>query len=173
MWREKLRDVHRAAESLGLSIRETEFHVVPAEQLCALVATGLPGMYHHWSFGRNYERERTRHERGRAVTYELVCNLDPAQAFLLDQNSDAEHLFVCAHVMGHVDLFGRGRDLVPDKAVKFLTQELAGNNIPVLGLGKAGPAQEVLKQVGRVSRLAGLRLRGREIPGDRLVDFVG
>ena len=107
MWREKLREIHAVAESFGLVVRETEFHVLPAEQLYAVVATGLPVMYHHWSFGRDYERERTRHDQGRAITYELVCNLEPAQAFLLDQNSDAEHVFVCAHVMGHVDLFGR------------------------------------------------------------------
>ena len=107
MWREKLPEIRRIAESLGLRVRETAFHEVTAEELYALAATRLPGMYHHWSFGRNYELERARHDQGRGTIYELVVNLDPAQAFLLDHNSDAEQVFVAAHVMGHVDLFAR------------------------------------------------------------------
>jgi stage V sporulation protein R len=107
MWREALPEIRRVARDLGLEVRDTEFHEVPAEELYALAATRIPGMYHHWSFGRNYEIERARHDQGRGTIYELVVNLDPAQAYLLDHNSDAEQVFVAAHVMGHVDLFGR------------------------------------------------------------------
>ncbi|MBX5477374.1 MAG: SpoVR family protein, partial [Clostridia bacterium] len=107
MWREALPELRRIAEIYGLQPRETEFFEVTAHELYALAATGLPGMYSHWSFGRNYERERTRNIHGRATIYELVVNLDPVQAYLLDQNSDAEQAFVAAHVLGHVDLFGR------------------------------------------------------------------
>jgi stage V sporulation protein R len=107
MWREKLSEIRRVAEAQGLVLRETAFHQVTAEELYALAATRIPGMYHHWSFGRNYELERARHDQGRGTIYELVVNLDPAQAFLLDLNSDAEQVFVAAHVMGHVDLFMR------------------------------------------------------------------
>ncbi|MBE3590794.1 MAG: SpoVR family protein [Firmicutes bacterium] len=107
MWREALPELRRIAEDLGLEPRETQFFEVTAHELYALAATGLPGMYSHWSFGRNYERERTRHDQGRARIYELVVNLEPAQAYLLDQNGDAEQAFVAAHVLGHVDLFGR------------------------------------------------------------------
>jgi stage V sporulation protein R len=107
MWRDHLGELRRAATDAGLRPRDTEFVEVPAEELYALAAMRVPGMYHHWSFGRNYEVERTRHDRGRGTVYELVCNLDPARAYLLDQNSEAEHVFVAAHVLGHVDLFGR------------------------------------------------------------------
>lgn len=107
MWREKLGEIRRVATGMGLQVRETEFHEVCAEELYAVAATRVPGMYHHWSFGRNYEIERARHDQGRGTIYELVVNLDPAQAFLLDQNAAAEQVFVAAHVMGHVDLFGR------------------------------------------------------------------
>ena len=107
MWRDRLADVRAAAEARGLAPRAVEFLEVPATDLYALQATRLPGMYHHWSFGRNYEIERARHDRGRGTLYELVVNLDPARAYLLDQNQDAEQLFVAAHVLGHVDLFGR------------------------------------------------------------------
>ncbi len=107
MWRDHLAELRRAAADAGLEPRPTEFIEVPADELYALAAMRVPGMYHHWSFGRNYEVERTRHDRGRGTVYELVCNLDPARAYLLDQNSEAEHVFVAAHVLGHVDLFGR------------------------------------------------------------------
>jgi stage V sporulation protein R len=107
MWREHLPEIRRIALGLGLQPREVEFLEVPAEDLYAVQATRIPGMYHHWSFGRNYGMERGRHDRGRGTVYEMVVNLDPARAYLLDQNSEAEHLFVAAHVLGHVDLFGR------------------------------------------------------------------
>lgn len=107
MWRDHIGELRAIAESLGLAPRQVEFFEVPADDLYALQAARLPGMYHHWSFGRNYEIERARHDRGRGTLYELVVNLDPARAYLLDQNRDAEQLFVVAHVLGHVDLFGR------------------------------------------------------------------
>lgn len=107
MWRERLPEIRRIAADLGLSPREIAFYEVPAEELYAVAAARLPVMYHHWSFGRNYELERMRHDQGRGTIYELVVNLDPAQAFLLDHNTDAEQVFVAAHVLGHVDLFGR------------------------------------------------------------------
>ncbi len=107
MWGDHLAALRAVAESLGLAPRPVDFLEVTAEDLYALQATHLPGMYHHWSFGRNYEVERARHDRGRGTLYELVVNLDPARAYLLDQNRDVEQLFVAAHVLGHVDLFGR------------------------------------------------------------------
>lgn len=107
MWRDHLGALGEAAAGLGLLWRDTEFLEVPAEDLYALAAMRVPGMYHHWSFGRNYELERTRHDRGRGTIHELVVNLSPARAYLLDQNSAAEHVFVAAHVLGHVDLFCR------------------------------------------------------------------
>lgn len=107
MWREHLPTLREAARSLGLTPRPVEFLEVSAADLYALQAVRLPGMYHHWSFGRNYEIERAHHDRGRGTLYELVVNLDPARAYLLDQNQDGEQLFVAAHVLGHVDLFGR------------------------------------------------------------------
>ncbi len=117
MWRDRLPDLGRAAAQAGLRVREVEFVEVPADELYAVAAMHVPGMYHHWSFGRNYDLERTRHDRGRGTVHELVVNLDPARAYLLDQNSEAEHVFVAAHVMGHVDLFARncfGRQQRPD-----------------------------------------------------------
>jgi stage V sporulation protein R len=106
-WRQRLGDIQRAAADLGLAPRPITWWEVPADRLYAIAAAGIPGHYPHWTLGRDYERYRTAHQRGHRVIYELVCNLDPAQAYLLDENSDPEQLFVAAHVMGHVDLFGR------------------------------------------------------------------
>ncbi|HET7559992.1 MAG TPA: SpoVR family protein [Limnochordia bacterium] len=104
-WRDYVGPVHEAACAIGLAPRETQFFELPPADLNALAAYGLPGMYHHWRFGRDYFRIRQSHERGWSQLYEVVFNLDPAQAFVSSQGSEAAKVFVVAHVMGHVDLF--------------------------------------------------------------------
>ena len=41
-----------------------EFDVVPAEKMLEIMAYRLPVNYSHWSFGRDYEIERTEDEQG-------------------------------------------------------------------------------------------------------------
>ncbi|QSO50806.1 SpoVR family protein [Alicyclobacillus curvatus] len=106
-WRQRLPEIWRAAESLGLCPPETNFWEVSADRLYAIAASGLPGHYPHWTIGRNYEQQRTSHERGHGTIYEMVCNLEPCQAYLLDENSDEIQEFVASHVLGHTDLFRR------------------------------------------------------------------
>ena len=106
-WRERLPEIRNVAEALGLKPPETNFWEVSADRLYAIAAAGLPGHYAHWTIGRNYEQQRTSHQRGRGTIYEMVCNLDPCQAYLLDENSDEIQEFVVSHVMGHTDLFRR------------------------------------------------------------------
>jgi stage V sporulation protein R len=106
-WRKRLPDIRKAAESLGLSPPETNFWEVSTDSLYAIAAAGLPGHYAHWTIGRNYEQQRTRHQRGHGTIFEMVCNLEPCQAYLLDENSDDIQVFVASHVLGHTDLFRR------------------------------------------------------------------
>ena len=65
----------------------------------------MPARFSHWTFGRDYHRQKTSYEYGMSKIYEIVFNTDPCQAFLMDSNSMLSHKFVVAHVLGHNDFF--------------------------------------------------------------------
>jgi stage V sporulation protein R len=106
-WRDYARPIQEAAESLGLRPRPIHYQEVDREQLYQIAAYGLPAMYSHWTFGRQYARVKTRHDLGLEQIYELICNLDPILAYLLADNSLEEQVHVMAHCQGHADLFDR------------------------------------------------------------------
>src|SRR5687767_10019057 len=105
----KLNDFYKKAMDLahewGLEPFETDFHVVPSHKIYEVASYGIPNHYNHWSYGRDYFRQKTMYDHGYGKIYELVINSDPAQAFLLDTNSLLENCFVIAHVLGHSDFF--------------------------------------------------------------------
>src|SRR5258708_896272 len=68
---------------------------------------GLPARFSHWTFGRDYHRQKTSYEYGMSKIYEIVFNTNPTQAFLMDSNSMLSHKLVVAHVFGHSDFFRR------------------------------------------------------------------
>ena len=94
----------KAAE-YGLDFYPTHFEVVPDHVIYELGSYSLPARFSHWTFGRDYHRQKTMYEYGMAKIYEIVFNTDPCQAFLMDSNSMLSHKFVVAHVLGHNDFF--------------------------------------------------------------------
>lgn len=94
----------RAAE-YGLDFYPTHFEVVPDYVIYELGSYSLPARFSHWTFGRDYHRQKTMYEYGMSKIYEIVFNTDPCQAFLLESNSLLAHKFVVAHVLGHNDFF--------------------------------------------------------------------
>lgn len=94
----------KAAE-YGLDTYPTHFEVVPDHIIYELGSYSLPARFSHWTFGRDYHRQKTSYEYGMSKIYEIVFNTDPCQAFLMDSNSMLSHKFVIAHVMGHNDFF--------------------------------------------------------------------
>ncbi|HZO90385.1 MAG TPA: SpoVR family protein [Chthonomonadaceae bacterium] len=96
--------MEKAAEC-GLDCYPTHFEVVPDHVIYELGSYSLPARFSHWTFGRDYHRQKTMYEYGMAKIYEIVFNTDPCQAFLLDSNSMLAHKFVIAHVLGHNDFF--------------------------------------------------------------------
>jgi stage V sporulation protein R len=94
----------KAAE-YGLDTYPTHFEVVPDHIIYELGSYSLPARFSHWTFGRDYHRQKTSYEYGMSKIYEIVFNTDPCQAFLMDSNSMLSHKFVVAHVMGHNDFF--------------------------------------------------------------------
>ena len=94
----------KAAE-YGLDTYPTHFEVVPDHVIYELGSYSLPARFSHWTFGRDYHRQKTSYEYGMSKIYEIVFNTDPCQAFLMDSNSMLSHKFVVAHVLGHNDFF--------------------------------------------------------------------
>lgn len=93
------------ALDLGLCPSAVEFELVPATAIFELASYGLPGHWHHWTYGREYWLIKQRMEQGSGRLYELVINADPARAYLLESNSLASQKLVMVHVLGHCDLF--------------------------------------------------------------------
>lgn len=93
------------AREFGLDPYPTHFEVVPQHVIYELGAYGLPARFSHWTFGRDYHRQKTSYEYGLSKIYEIVFNTDPCQAFLVEDNSMLSHKFVAAHVLGHCHFF--------------------------------------------------------------------
>src|SRR5688572_25573887 len=95
------------AQEMGLNPYQTHFEMVPDHIIYELGAYGLPARFSHWTFGRDYHRQKTSYEYGMSKIYEIVFNTNPTQAFLMDSNSMLSHKLVVAHVLGHSDFFRR------------------------------------------------------------------
>lgn len=68
--------------------------------------SGMPSHYSHWSFGKNYERQKTLYEYGvSGLPYEMVINSNPCIAYLMRDNSLLLQILTIAHVYGHNDFF--------------------------------------------------------------------
>lgn len=93
------------AREFGLDPYPTHFEVAPQHVIYELGAYGLPARFSHWTFGRDYHRQKTSYEYGMSKIYEIVFNTDPCQAFLVEDNSMLSHKFVAAHVLGHCHFF--------------------------------------------------------------------
>lgn len=110
---EKLKEHYNRSMDLahewGLTPYEVDFHVVPADKMYEIASYGIPGHFGHWTYGRDYWKQKTGYDYGQSKIYELVINADPAQAFLLENNSLLENMFVISHVIGHSDFFSNNQ----------------------------------------------------------------
>jgi stage V sporulation protein R len=97
--------IWETARDMGLDPYPTHFEVVPQHVIYELGSYGLPARFSHWTFGRDYHRQKTSYEYGMSKIYEIVFNSDPCQAFLVEDNSMLSHKFVVAHVLGHCHFF--------------------------------------------------------------------
>lgn len=98
-------DIWNIAQEYHLDPYPTNFEVVGPEVINQIAGYGVPGRFGHWSFGREYAKMKTQHERGFSKIYELVVNGNPSEAYLLENNPVIENKLVIAHVLGHTDFF--------------------------------------------------------------------
>ena len=97
--------ITQKAIDFGLDCYPTHFEVVPDHVIYELGSYSLPARFSHWTFGRDYHRQKTSYEYGMSKIYEIVFNSNPCQAFLSESASMLSHKFVVAHVLGHNDFF--------------------------------------------------------------------
>lgn len=73
------RELARLADKFRLETYPNQIEVISAEQMMdAYSSTGMPLMYSHWSFGKQFLHTQQNYQRGRmGLAYEIVINSNP------------------------------------------------------------------------------------------------
>lgn len=95
--------IQEIAREFGLDFFPQEFDIIPAQKMLEIMAYRFPVNFSHWSFGRDYEREKTQYEYGMSMPYEVVLNSNPSRAYLMNTNPFPIQVMVMAHVYAHND----------------------------------------------------------------------
>lgn len=97
-----------ATQKYKLDYYTPQIEVITSEQmLSAYSSVGMPVMYDHWSFGKQFVYQQKDYKRGRmGLAYEIVINSDPCIAYLMEENTMTMQALVLAHaVAGHSSFF--------------------------------------------------------------------
>lgn len=108
-----LKRVYDAVHEVGvgelkLDIYPNQIEIITAEQMLdAYASIGMPLMYRHWSFGKQFAQEAMTYRRGlRSLAYELVINSNPCISYVMEENSITMQTLVIAHAaFGHNHFF--------------------------------------------------------------------
>ncbi len=125
--------IQEIAHEFGLDFFPQEFDVIPAQKMLEILSYRFPVNFSHWSFGRDYEREKTQYEYGLGIPLEVVLNSDPCRAYLINTNPFPVQVMVMAHVYAHNDFMRHNlhfrptrRDILPsasESALRFQQYE--------------------------------------------------
>ncbi|MGI9274869.1 MAG: SpoVR family protein [Endozoicomonas sp.] len=102
------RELSRLADRFRLDTYPNQIEVISAEQMMdAYSSTGMPLMYNHWSFGKQFLHTQQNYQRGRmGLAYEIVINSNPCIAYLMEENTITMQALVLAHASyGHNSFF--------------------------------------------------------------------
>jgi stage V sporulation protein R len=91
--------VDKVAAKFKLNPYPAQVEIISSDQMLeAYASNGLPIMYSHWSFGKNFENDRYGYEQGtKGLAYEIVANTDPAIAYLMENNTYMLQVLTYAH----------------------------------------------------------------------------
>ncbi len=95
-------------ERYGISFYTNQIEIISSEQMLdAYAASGLPIMYDHWSFGKDFVEQTEMYRRGyRGLAYEIVINSSPCISYCMEENSMLMQTLVMAHAaFGHNSFF--------------------------------------------------------------------
>ncbi|MGZ9583329.1 SpoVR family protein [Paenibacillus marinisediminis] len=98
-------EITEIASGFGLDFYPMRYEICPADIIYTFGAYGMPTRYHHWSFGKTFNKMKMQYDFGLSKIYELVINSDPCYAFLLEGNSLIQNKLIVAHVLAHCDFF--------------------------------------------------------------------
>ncbi|MGI9281453.1 MAG: SpoVR family protein [Endozoicomonas sp.] len=101
-------ELARLADKFRLDTYPNQIEVISAEQMMdAYSSTGMPLMYSHWSFGKQFLHTQQNYQRGRmGLAYEIVINSNPCIAYLMEENTMTMQALVLAHASyGHNSFF--------------------------------------------------------------------
>lgn len=106
-------DVYNEIERIGkdylkLDIYPNQIEIISADQMIdAYASHGLPIMYNHWKFGKDYLINLNKYKKGMmGLAYEIVLNTNPCISFNMEDNTACMTTLVIAHAaMGHNHFF--------------------------------------------------------------------
>lgn len=103
-WDEK---VCKIAKSYGLDWYPVVYEICDYYSMIGHMSYhGMPSHYHHWSFGKSFERTHQQYNSGATgLPYELIINTDPSIAYLMKENPLYLQILIMAHCLGHSDFF--------------------------------------------------------------------
>src|SRR5205085_4503529 len=97
-----------AIGEFGLDIYPNQIEVITAEQMLdAYSSVGMPLMYKHWSYGKQFARNEVLYRKGlRGLAYEIVINSSPCISYIMEENTATMQALVIAHAaFGHNHFF--------------------------------------------------------------------
>lgn len=92
----------------GLDYYDSQIEMITADQMLeAYSSNGLPIMYNHWEFGKNFIAQEESYKKGQSgLAYEIVINTNPSIAYLMETNTMTMQALVMAHAScGHSSFF--------------------------------------------------------------------
>ena len=102
------KEIARIAATFGLETYPVQLEIITAEQMMdAYASIGMPIVYSHWSFGKEFVTNEARYRKGQmGLAYEIVINSNPCIAYLMEENSMTMQALVIAHAAyGHNSFF--------------------------------------------------------------------
>ena len=105
--------IARHAADLKLDVYPNQIEVITSEQMLdAYASTGLPLLYPHWSYGKEFLANERAYRRGAmGLAYEIVINSNPCIAYLMEENSMPMQALVIAHACYGHNAFFKGNYL--------------------------------------------------------------
>lgn len=100
------------AESYGLDWYPIVYEICDYYEMIGHMSYhGMPSHYHHWSYGKSFERTHQMYDLGMAgLPYELIINSNPSIAYLMRENPMYLQILIMAHCVGHSDFFKNNRN---------------------------------------------------------------
>ena len=92
-------EIAQIAAEYKLDTYPNQIEVISSEQMLdAYASVGMPLMYNHWSFGKQFLSNQANYQRGQmGLAYEIVINSDPCISYLMEENTMTMQTLVIAH----------------------------------------------------------------------------